>query len=306
MNIVVTSPSFSNNKVLQEEIYKDFLNVKLNLDGKRFTQEELISYIQGADALIVGLEKIDKEVLQKCPSLKLIAKYGVGLNNIDIEECVKKGVQIGWTGGINRLSVAEMVLGYMLMLVRNLYITSNQLKNGIWNKSGGVQLSEKTIGIVGVGHIGKELVRLLKPFRCRILVNDIIEQEVYYKEHGLIEVSKETLFKEADIVTIHTPLNKTTENLISLDVMKTMKSSTFLINSARGGIINELDLKYALQNRIIAGAAIDAYVEEPPSDSEFLKLPNLVCTPHIGGNAQEAVEAMGRSAIHHLREYFNR
>ncbi|MBE0497375.1 MAG: hydroxyacid dehydrogenase, partial [Campylobacterales bacterium] len=137
-------------------------------------------------------------------------------------------------------------------------------------------------------------------------VNDIIKQEAYYRENGLMEVSKEALFKEADVVTIHTPLDNTTENLISLDILKTMKPSAFFINSARGGIVNECDLKYALQNGIIAGAAIDAYVEEPPSDSEFLKLPNLICTPHIGGNAQEAVEAMGRSAIHHLREFFNK
>lgn len=306
MQIAITSPSFSSNKILQNEIYRYFPNTKLNFQGIRFDRKNLIAYIQDADGIVVGLEQIDEAVLSACPQLKIVSKYGVGLNNIDIEACMRRGVHIGWTGGVNRLSVAEMTLGYMLMLTRNLYVTSNQLKNGTWNKSGGFQLSEKTIGIVGLGHIGKELARLLKPFKCRILVNDIIEQEIYCKEHGLIEVSKETLFKEADIVTIHTPLDKITENLISLDILKMMKPSVFLINSARGGIINEHDLKYALQNGIIAGAAIDAYVEEPPGDSEFLKLPNLICTPHIGGNAQEAVEAMGKSAIHHLREYFNK
>lgn len=306
MKIAVTSPSFSSNEVLQKEIYTYFPHAKLNLQGTRFNKEELIGYIQDAEGIVVGLEPIDEAVLRACPKLKIVSKYGVGLNNIDVEACRIRGVHVGWTGGVNRLSVAEMTLGYMLMLARNLYITSNQLKNGIWNKSGGFQLSGKTIGIVGVGHIGKELIRLLKPFGCRILVNDIINQKTYYHENGLIEVSKEILFKEADIVTIHTPLDRTTENFVSLDILKTMKSSAFLINSARGGIINECDLKYALQHGVIAGAAVDAYVEEPPTDSEFLKLPNLICTPHIGGNAQEAVEAMGRSAIHHLREYFEK
>lgn len=306
MKIAVTSPSFSINEVLQKEIYTYFPNAKLNLQGTRFNKEELMCYIQDADGIVVGLESIDETVLSACPKLKIVSKYGVGLNNIDVEACKKRGVYVGWTGGVNRLSVAEMTLGYMLMLARNLYVTSNQLKNGIWNKSGGFQLSGKTVGIVGVGHIGKELIRLLKPFGCRILVNDIINQETYYHENGLIEVSKEILFKEADIVTLHTPLDNTTENLVSLDILKTMKSSAFLINSARGGIINECDLKYALQHGVIAGAAVDAYVEEPPTDSEFLTLPNLICTPHIGGNAQEAVEAMGRSAIHHLREYFKK
>lgn len=305
MNIVVTSPSFSSNKTLQQEIYKYFPKAKLNLDGKRFNKKDLIEYIKDADAIIVGLEPIDKEVLEQCQNLKIVSKYGVGLNNIDLESCKKRDITIGWTGGVNKLSVAEMTLGYMLMLCRNLFITSNELKNGIWNKSGGFQLSEKRIGIIGVGYIGKELIRLLKPFNCEILVNDIINQEQYYKENNLKEVSKEEIFKTCDIVTIHTPFDSTTDNLINKKVFETMKNSSFIINSARGGIINEDDLKYALLNNLIAGAAVDAYVEEPPTDKELLSLPNLICTPHIGGNSREAVEAMGLSAINHLKEFYN-
>ena len=302
MKIIATSPSFSKNKTLQEEIYKYFPNAKLNLEGKRFTQEELIEYIKDADAIIVGLEPITSEVLDNCPNLKMISKYGVGLNNIDLEECKKRGIKIGWTGGVNRLSVAEMALGFMLMFSRNLFMTSNKLKSGVWNKSGGFQLSGKTIGIVGVGYIGKELVRLLEPFGCKILVNDIINQDEYYQKNNLIEVTKEELYKESDFISIHTPQDEDTFNFITLDEMKLMKSTAYLLNTARGGLINEQDLKFALQNGIIAGAAIDAYVEEPPTDKEFLSLPNLICTPHIGGNAKEAVEAMGMSAIRHLKE----
>jgi D-3-phosphoglycerate dehydrogenase len=306
MKIVATSPSFSNNEVIKKEIYKYFPNAKLNLEGKRFNKNELIEFISDADAVVVGLEPIDKELLDYCPNIKIVAKYGVGLNNIDIDECKRRNIQIGWSGGVNRLSVAEMTLGYMLMLIRNLYITSNQLKNGNWNKSGGFLLSEKTIGIIGVGYIGKELVRLLKPFNCNILVNDIIEQSNYYNDNNLIESSKEKIYKEADIITLHTPLDVSTTNLITLKELKMMKSSAYLLNSARGGIINEQDLMYALQNNIIAGAAIDAYIEEPPTNKGLLALPNLICTPHIGGNAKEAVEAMGLSAINHLREYVAR
>ncbi|MDN5098610.1 phosphoglycerate dehydrogenase [Aliarcobacter butzleri] len=305
MHIAVTSPSFSSNNTLQQEIYKYFPNAKLNLDGKRFNKEELVEYIKNADAIIVGLEQIDEEVLEQCQNLKIVSKYGVGLNNIDLEACKKRDITIGWTGGVNKLSVAEMTLGYMLMLCRNLFITSNELKNGIWNKSGGFQLSEKRIGIIGVGYIGKELIRLLKPFNCEILVNDIINQEQYYKENNLKEVSKEEIFKTCDIVTIHTPFDSTTDNLINKKIFETMKNGSFIINSARGGIINEDDLKYALLNNLIAGAAVDTYVEEPPSDKELLSLPNLICTPHIGGNSREAVEAMGLSAINHLKEFYN-
>lgn len=305
MNILATSPSFSKNKILQDEIYKYFPNAILNLEGIKFNQSELIEYIKDADAVIVGLESINVDVLDKCPNLKIISKFGVGLNNIDLDACRKRNVAIGWTGGVNKLSVAEMTLGFMLMFARNLYTTSNELKNGIWNKSGGFQLSEKTVGIIGLGYTGKELARLLKPFSCKILANDIINQDQYYRENHLVETSKEEVFKTSDIVTIHTPHNYTTNNMVNIKVLKSMKKSAYIINAARGGLINERDLKYALQNNIIAGAAIDAYVKEPPTDQEFLKLPNLICTPHIGGNAKEAVEAMGMSAIEHLKRYYN-
>jgi D-3-phosphoglycerate dehydrogenase len=304
MKIAATSPSFSKNEALQKEIYKYFPNAKLNLEGKRFTKEGLIEFIKDADGVIVGLEPMDEEVLSQCPNLKIVSKYGVGLNNIDKEACKKRDITIGWTGGVNKLSVAEMALGFMLMFSRNLFVTTNQLKNGIWNKSGGFQLSGKTIGIIGVGYIGKELVRLLQPFGCKILVNDIINQDTYYNEKGLLEVTKEELYKQSDFISIHTPQDETTYNLITLETMKIMKSTAYLLNSARGGLINEKDLKIALNEGIIAGAAIDAYMEEPPTDKEFLELPNLICTPHIGGNSIEAVEAMGMSAIKHLKEFY--
>ena len=302
MKIVATSPSFSKNTELQQEIYKYFPDAKLNLDGIRFSKDELIKFIGDADGVIVGLETIDDEVIKACPNLKIISKYGVGLNNIQFEN---RDVKIGWVGGVNRLSVAEMTLGYMLMLSRNLYTTSNQLKSGTWNKSGGTQLSGKTIGIIGVGYIGKEVIRLLKPFGCKILVNDIIEQDLYYKSANVEEVNFETLLKESDFVTIHTPFDDSTQSLISTKEFQIMKNSAFILNSARGGIIDEIALKLAIQTGEIAGGAIDAYIEEPPTDSELLKLPNLITTPHIGGNSKEAIELMGMSAIRNLKEFFN-
>jgi phosphoglycerate dehydrogenase-like enzyme len=301
MKIVATSPSFSKNLELQKEIYKYFPDAKLNLEGKRFSKNELIEFIGDAHGVVVGLEKIDDEVLEKCPNIKIVSKYGVGLNNL---EFTKENVKIGWTGGVNKLSVAEMTLGYFLMLSRNLYQTSNQLKNGTWNKSGGFQLSGKTVGVIGVGHIGKEVIRLLEPFNCKILVNDIIEQNEYYKSVGAKEVSKEEIYREADFITIHTPFDKTTENLIGKKEFEAMKSSAFVVNSARGGIIDEVELKNALLSGEISGGAIDAYVSEPPEDKELLSFPNLITTPHIGGNSEEAILAMGKSAISHLKEFF--
>jgi len=303
MKIVVTSPSFSKNLNLVMELKRFFPNVKVNEKGTLFKKDELIEFIGDAECLIVGLDKIDDEVLKKCSNLKIISKYGVGLDNVDLDSCKKRNIKIGWTGGVNKLSVAEMTLGFMLMLSRNLYETSNQLKNKTWNKNGGFQLSGKTIGIIGVGNIGKEVVRLLKPFKCQILVNDIIEQSEYYKENNLIELPRNEIFEKADIITIHTTLDNDTRNLVNLELLMKMKTSSYIINTARSGIIVENDLKDALKNNIIAGAALDVYVSEPPSDYELLSLSNLICTPHIGGNAIEAVEAMGMSAIKHVKAF---
>jgi phosphoglycerate dehydrogenase-like enzyme len=306
MRIVVTSPSFSKNEVLREEILKYFPETTFNEKGLKLTGRDLIQFIKDADGVVIGLERIDEAIMRECPKLRIIAKYGVGLDNIDTEQCAKKGISLGWTSGVNRKSVAEMTVGLMIILLRNIYITSSQLKSGVWNKNGGSDLNGKTIGIIGVGNIGKELVRLLNPFKCRILLNDIIDQTEYYNNNELIETSKENIFSNSDIVTIHTPLTEETQYMINRNTLSMMKKSAFLINTARGAIVKTYDLKWALKNNIIAGAALDVYDEEPPTDKEFLSLPNLICTPHMGGNSYESVLTMGRSAIKHLRDYFKK
>ncbi len=302
MKVKVTSPSFSANSKLRDALLKEFPSTEFNIKGIRFDKKSLIDFLSDADGVILGLEEVDKEVLESLNCLKVISKYGVGLNNLDLEACKQQGIKIGWTGGTNKLSVAEMTLGYMLMLSRNLYVTSNQLKAGMWNKSGGSQLSGKTIGIIGLGFTGKELVRLLKPFECEILVNDIVYDDKFCSDNNLCKVSKEDIYKKSDFLTVHTPLDETTFNLLNSSVFKAMKSSAFVFNPSRGGIVNEVDLKDALKNNLISGAAIDAYFEEPPIDKELIGMPNLICTPHIGGNSLEAIESMGMSAIMHLKE----
>jgi len=303
MKIAVSAVSFSKNEVLRNEILAIFPQTYFNVSGKILKSQDLVDFFADSKLALVGTEKIDENVLKNCPNLQFISKYGVGLDNIDLEACQKYGVQIGWTGGVNRLSVAEMVLGFMLASSRNLFSTSLQLKNGIWNKNGGFQLSKKTVGIIGVGCIGKELVRLLKPFDCTILVNDIVEQSNFYKENNLLESSKEEIFQKSDFISIHTPLSPLTKQLICEKSLSLMKKNAFLINTSRGEIVKQDDLHYFLKNNLIGGAALDVYEEEPCQDLDFLTLPNLICTPHIGGNAQEAVLAMGRSAIEHLKSF---
>jgi D-3-phosphoglycerate dehydrogenase len=301
LTIGVTTVAFSKDKKLIEQLKSlGFKSVLINEPKRRLTEKELITFLSKCDVAIVGLDKITEEVLSKTPNLKAISKYGVGLDNIDFNACEKYNVEILHTAGVNKRSVAEQALGCMIMLNRNLFITANDLKEGFWNKSGGTQVSNKTIGIIGVGNIGKDLIRLLKAFECKILVNDIIDQSDYYKKNNLIETTKNNIFKEADIITIHTPLSLGLKNFINKDTLKMMKSSAIVINTARGGLINQDDLNWALKNKIIAGAAIDAYEIEPPEDKVFINIPNLIATPHIGGNSQEAVEAMGIASIENI------
>ena len=305
MKIVVTSPSFSKTEILKKELTAIFPECAFNENGIRLRGDELTKYIGNASGLIVGLEEVNRIVLAECQNLKIISKYGVGLDNVDKDYCKERNIHIGWSPGVNSKSVAEMVIAFMIILLRNIYVTSNLLKNGVWLKNGGFDLSGKTIGIIGVGNIGKELIRLLGHFKCKILVNDIIDQTEYYKKNELIETSKEYIFRESDVVTIHTPLTEKTQYLINRNTLSLMKRNAFLINTARGSIVVRDDLKWALKNNIIGGAALDVYDEEPPTDQEFLSLPNLVCTPHIGGNSYESVLAMGRTAIRHLVHFFH-
>lgn len=305
MKVKVSTIAFSKNKYLVECLLKEFPDAEVNTEGVRVNGSDLVDYFSDTEAAIIGLELITPTILEQLPKLKMISKYGVGLDNIDLDACKERNVQIGWTGGVNKRSVSEMTLGFMLMLSRNLYTTSNKLKQMVWDKKGGTQLTGKTIGIIGLGNIGKDLVSLLQPFGCDFLVNDIKDISDYARLHNLSCVSKEEIYKNADIITIHTPLNDKTSNLINSEVLNMMKSTAFLINTARGGIVNEIDLKFALEHKIIAGAALDVYESESILNEDLLVLPNLICTPHTGGNSFEAVVAMGLSSIEHLIRYRN-
>ncbi len=303
--IVVTSKAFSKDSYLVEALSKQFPNSRFNHDGEKFTAPRLLEFLQGTNGAIIGLERIDEDLLRHCPKLQIVSKFGVGLDDVDVDACARLGVQVGWTAGVNSTSVAEQTLGFMLAAWRNLYQTSTLLKSGTRIRDGGLQLTGRTVGIIGVGHVGKEVVRLLEPFRCRILVNDIVDQSAYYESNSLEEVSKKDLLEQSDIVTLHTPLNSDTHHMINSRALKLTSSESFLVNTARGMIVCQDDLKRALNDGVIAGAAIDVYEDEPPKDENFMNLPNLICTSHIGGNSREAVRAMGVSAIGHMERFFN-
>ena len=236
--------------------------------------------------------------------MKIIAKYGVGLDNLDVEAAEELGIAVGWTGGVNKRSASEQTLGFMLGLSRNLFFSSFILKQGKWEKEGGRLLSESCVGIIGCGHIGTDVVRLLQPFNCRVLICDLLDKSGVEEAYRVTQVSLEQLLAEADVVSLHVPLTELTHFMVNDEFLQQMKPHAHLVNNSRGPIVNQQALKNALQQKIIAGAALDVYEIEPPEDLEFLDLPNLMVTPHIGGSANEAILAMGRSAISHLKRHF--
>lgn len=304
MKIAVSSPLFSRTPLLVNELKEQFDDVKTNTTYALREKSALIEFLKDADGIIVGNETVDEEVLAHCQNLKIVSRYGVGLDNIDTKALEARGIKLGWSGGTNKNSVAEITLGFMLTLTRNLYTSTISLKKGEWLTNGGAELSGKTIGLFGFGHIAKRVIALLKPFECTIFVSSKSEDEEEAKRLGIEFASFEHIVKEADIISLHIPLTNQTRNLFSTAVFQAMKPSAFIINTARGGIIDEKALKKALQANVIAGAALDVFATEPMKDKSLLKLPNLICTPHLGGNSKESVLAMGRSSIVHLVNFF--
>lgn len=305
--IKVTSRSFSNHDVLRQEVLKIFPNTSFNREGQRFqTDGALIDYLQGYDGIILGLENMNQNVLSALPEIKIIAKYGVGLDNVDVPFAESLGKTIGWTPGTNRRSVSELTLAFMLGLYRNVFTSGFYLKQGNWVKDGGAQLTGKTVGIVGCGNIGTDVLRLLQPFGCNLLICDILDKSQEAQTYGAQQVELDLLLKEADVVTTHVPLDDTTRHMINEKTLSQMKPTAFLVNTSRGPVVEQNALKQALIDQRLAGAALDVFETEPPTDQDFLNLPNLIGTPHIGGNAKEAVEALGRAAIGHLKAFFSK
>jgi D-3-phosphoglycerate dehydrogenase len=295
--IAVTSRSFSNHPLLRKKLLLRYSNVTFNTSGKSLSSQDLIDFLRGHVKAITALEVLDDTIFSALPELKIVSKYGVGLDMIDLEAMERHGVLLGWTGGVNKRSVAELVISSIISLLHRVPFACNEVKTGKWYQVKGQQLTGKTVGIIGCGHIGKDVAILLRSFDCRVLSCDILDFPDFYKEYGVIPVSLENLLRESDIITLHVPLNDSTINILNSERLELMKSGSFIINTARGGLIDEVKLKEMLKTGWIAGVAIDVFSSEPPDDLDILNLPNVIITPHIGGSTEEAIVAMGRAAI---------
>ncbi|MFT9495079.1 phosphoglycerate dehydrogenase [Anaerosolibacter sp.] len=273
--------------------YKKFLN-----------EEEVISIVGDADAIICDLEKITKKVIDSAPNLKVIARRGVGVDSVDVAYAAEKDVLVARTLGVVEKPVAELVMAYILQIYRRIGESNKAMKEGSWTKILGNSLEGKVLGIVGLGNIGKELIRKAKAFDMEIVYSDVMRNTEAEEALGIQYVSFEELIENADIISIHAPLLESTKNLFNYDTMKKMKKQPVLINTARGPIVNEEDLCTALEEGLVSFAAIDVFDVEPKTDSPLRNHDNAILTPHNGTFTKEVFINMDILAAKNIIDYF--
>ncbi|MGQ4834246.1 MAG: glyoxylate reductase [Candidatus Asgardarchaeia archaeon] len=276
--------------------------------------DEYKERVKDADALVSLLsDKIDSSFLDVAKNLRIIAQYAVGYDNIDIAECTKRGIYVTNTPGVLSESVADLTIGLILAITRRIVEGDKFIRSGEWEKLGvawhpnllvGMDLKGKTLGIIGMGSIGYEVAKRAKAFGMKIIYYSRRMKENVEKELDAKFFELEDLLRNSDIVSIHTPLTKETYHLLGEKEIKMMKSTAYLINTARGAIVDEEILYKALKERWIAGAALDVFSKEPyPKNSKLLELENLVVTPHIGSAGKETRENMGLLVAKNLIEF---
>ena len=294
LKVVVGSRSRSRSKEAMEILEINGYILELNPFDRTMTEDELIERIKGASALVAGSDKVTKRVLEAgSPTLKIVAKQGVGYNTIDIEAAKELGIAVTITPGANSKSVADLTMGLILNAARNISGMDRAIRNNEWYRYTGCELNNKIIGIVGMGHIGGEVAKRAYAFGMKILAYDIYPRQDFIEKYNVTYVSLEKLFKQSDVITLHAPAIKATENMINRDSLNLMKSTAILVNAARGELINEEDLYEALKNKKIGFAALDVYKNEPLKNSKLTDLENIVFTAHAGAYTKSAIIGAG-------------
>jgi phosphoglycerate dehydrogenase-like enzyme len=293
--VAVTSRSFSRNEVLRAETLERYSRVTFNDEGLSLNGDSLVEFLAGHSLAITALEKIDEDVLSRLPDLKAISKVGVGIDMLDLDAMERHGVKLAWSRGTNARSVSELAIALMLALLRQLPTVTGLVRDGEWRQVQGRTLTDQTVGIVGFGHVGRDLAGLLGAFSCRVLTYDIAP--LTDLPAHVEQASLKSLLAESEIVSLHTVLNDDTRNLIDRERIAAMREGALLINTSRGGLIDEQALYDALTSGHLGGAALDVFSTEPPLGSPLLDLDQVIATPHVGGSTKEAVLAMGRAAI---------
>ena len=308
--VAVASRSFSKNDDLVKNLQSKYSSVIFNDFGKTLQGDELVDFLMPATKAIIGIEDLTEPILAKLTKLKVISKYGVGLNNLDLKLLKKRNIRLGFTPGVNKQSVAELALTLILIGLKKIQDNNIDIMNGNWSQEKGSELYGKNIGLLGFGNIGQKLASLLQPFNCKISFFDEkkfskeeisdIASKLNYEPNLIKQMSLQQVLKESDILSIHLPLTASTENIISLDELNELRSNVCIVNTARGGIVNEKDLYIFLSKNPCSYAGFDVYKEEPAINNPLFKLKNFFGTSHRSSLTNEGILSMGMAAINGL------
>jgi len=305
MKVFVSTHPFSSTSAIPMTLVKNnHIDLSVNEHGRKITSKELAVDIKDAEVLVAGTEKITEEVLKNAPHLKFISRVGIGLDGIDFDLCKKYGIRVAYTPDAPTMAVAELCVAMILDLARKVTDTNIKIKEGIWHRHMGTLLYGKTVGILGMGRIGKSLVHLLSTFNVRFKVYDIEPDLAFGRLYDVTFVSKEDLLKTSDIISVNIPLKKDTKDYITKDEFHIMQKHAILINTARGGIVNEKDLYHALKHDSIHAAAIDVFEEEPYMGN-LKELDNCILTCHMGASTMDSRTDMEVQAIEEVIRYKN-
>ena len=286
----------------QQKLSKDGIELIAAKVKERLSENELLEVIGDIDGIICGDDRITERVLDAAPRLKAISKWGTGIDSIDSDAAARRGIPVFRTTNAFSEPVADTVLGYLLTFARKLPLMDQDIRGGTWEKPHLISLGECALGIVGVGDCGKAVVRRAKAFGMRLLGNDIVEiPKDFVAKSGIQMVSLETLLSEADFVSLNTDLNSTSYHLIGKDQLNLMKPTAHLINTSRGPIVDEPALIAALQEKRIAGAAMDVFEEEPlPANSPLRQLDNCMLAPHNANSSPRAWDFVHENTVRNL------
>jgi len=280
--LITTVPFGDKNRLPLELLESANIDYVINPAGRKLKEGELTDLVGDFDALIAGTEPITERVMSRASRLRLISRVGVGLDSVDLLSAEKRGIKVSYTPEAPAPAVAELTLGLMLTLLRSVHVSNLQMHNGTWNRHLGRRLAEVTVGIIGTGRIGARVLRRIPAFGTpRVLVNDINPDHKLVPELKLEWVDKDEIYRLADLISLHVPMTVHTKNMIRREQLLQMKADALLINTARGGIINENDLAEVMRAGHLSGAAIDVFEHEPYT-GELASIDRCLLTSHMG------------------------
>jgi D-3-phosphoglycerate dehydrogenase / 2-oxoglutarate reductase len=279
---ITTVPFAQHNRLPIELLESAGIACRINPLGRRLTEHELADLVGDADALIAGTEPITARVMSRAPRLRLISRVGIGLDSVDLLEAQRRGIGVCYTPDAPAPAVAELAFGLMLSLLRSVHVANLQMHGGQWHRHMGRRLAEVTVGIIGTGRIGARVLRRIPAFGTpRVLVNDLKPDLKLVPELKLEWVDKDEIYRSADVISLHVPLTTQTRNMIGRAQLLHMKPDALLVNTSRGGIVNEQDLAQVMKSGHLGGAAIDVFTHEPYT-GELASIERCLLTAHMG------------------------